>query len=551
MNKLLQTVLIVLVPGFLFAQGSLLLVGGGSEDYNGWSDAPYGWFVEQADSGKIINIDVDQASSWYPGYFGVLGADDASMNLRIGTRELANDSAIYHQLISAQGIFIEGGDQWDYVETWKGTLVEDAIHAVFESGGAIGGTSAGLALLGEVAFDAKYGTAYPDYAAYDPYYQRIHLEDDFLHIFPGVLTDTHFQERGRIGRLVPMLARRIVDHDEPEIIGIGVDAQSAFCVDADFVGTAYGGSVTLLYADNISHLDVTPGEPTVFTNIHFDQLLSGAVYDLQSKTLLETGPYMEPVTPVSQFVEYPEISLDGSDTATASYGTKVIENIYDNPDAWWQGNLEIGDGEDQVPHSIFMPKIWNLDPDVDDDYFPNRIVGGQFGAANFPGYSVVYLDDGSTITIAADGTMTVQNIAYVLDTKDVTYAGANGNMPGLINARLHFLRTGNTYNLQTGEPMVSVKKNDPSLPESRLQVENYPNPFNGLTTIEYSIPSSGFVQVTIFSISGKHVKTLYQGNQPAGTYSVSWNSESVSSGIYLIQVMNLYGKTIRKVSVIK
>jgi len=319
-------VLLLFLPVCISAQGSLLLVGGGSEDYQGWSDEPYGWFVAQADSGKIINIDVDEASDWYSGYFGVLGADESSHKLRIPDRSSANDSSVYTELISARGIFIEGGDQWDYVQTWKGTLVEDAINQIFQGGGAIGGTSAGLAILGGVAFDAKYGTAYPDYAAYNPYYNRLHFEDDFLELLPGVLTDTHFQERGRIGRLVPMLARRIVDFQEPDITGIGVDAQSAFCIDQNCVGTGYGNTVTILYKDADSEIELTENRPLSLTNIHFDQLLSGAEYDLQTHQLLNPGDYLSEVNITSEPRNYTATTLTGSDTAIAGFGEIQVDN---------------------------------------------------------------------------------------------------------------------------------------------------------------------------------------------------------------------------------
>ena len=86
--------LIALVPRLLFSQGSLLLVGGGSE-YSTWADAPYGWFVQAADSGKIINIDVDEVSSFYPDYFKSLGAATSAESFRIATRQAANDSNTY------------------------------------------------------------------------------------------------------------------------------------------------------------------------------------------------------------------------------------------------------------------------------------------------------------------------------------------------------------------------------------------------------------------------------------------------------------------------
>ena len=153
--------------GLCRAQGSLLLMGGG-DDRKAWASDPFRWFVQKADSGKIINIDVDEVAGSYAGTFINFGADSSSSSLRIGTRIQADDSSTFHTLISASGIFIEGGDQYDYVRTWKGTLVEEALYLIFQRGGVIGGTSAGLAVLGEVVFDAKYGGVDPAQAAYDP-----------------------------------------------------------------------------------------------------------------------------------------------------------------------------------------------------------------------------------------------------------------------------------------------------------------------------------------------------------------------------------------------
>ncbi len=157
----------------LSAQGSVMLVGGNAESYGGWSDDPYGWFVQQADSGKIVNIDVSEASDWYPAYFINLGADSSSHELQIPNIFSANSQNVYHDLVTANGIFIEGGDQWDYVQTWKGTLVDSAIHVVFNNGGVIGGTSAGLAILGEIVFDAENGSLTSDQAIANPYHPRI------------------------------------------------------------------------------------------------------------------------------------------------------------------------------------------------------------------------------------------------------------------------------------------------------------------------------------------------------------------------------------------
>ena len=78
------------------------------------------------------------------------------------------------------------------------------------------------------------------------------------------------------------------------------------------------------------------------------------------------------------------------------------------------------------------------------------------------------------------------------------------------------------------------------LPDQILLYQNYPNPFNSSTEIKYSLPNtkaSYKVQIKIYDVLGRLVKTLVDQNQTAGTYSVSWdgkdiNGNSVSSGIY-------------------
>ena len=132
----------------LFAQGYICAVGGGSENYNDWSDAPYGWIVEKSDSGKIIILGVSSSvTSWLPNYFMALGADTA-YNKVISSTSQANLQATYDELITAKAIFIRGGDQWDYINLWKGTKTDSAIQYVFNNGGVVAGTSAGAAVLG-------------------------------------------------------------------------------------------------------------------------------------------------------------------------------------------------------------------------------------------------------------------------------------------------------------------------------------------------------------------------------------------------------------------
>jgi hypothetical protein len=62
--------------------------------------------------------------------------------------------------------------------------------------------------------------------------------------------------------------------------------------------------------------------------------------------------------------------------------------------------------------------------------------------------------------------------------------------------------------------------------------QNYPNPFNPLTTIEYQIPSNGFVSLKIYNSLGQEVSTLVNENQSAGKYSITFSDEKLTSGLY-------------------
>ncbi|OQX94795.1 hypothetical protein B6I21_08790, partial [candidate division KSB1 bacterium 4572_119] len=77
------TLLFLACSQIAFAQGYILGVGGGQERYGDWSDDPYRWMVEKSGYGKIINIDVDPTSSWYPEYFKYLGASQESHSKQI------------------------------------------------------------------------------------------------------------------------------------------------------------------------------------------------------------------------------------------------------------------------------------------------------------------------------------------------------------------------------------------------------------------------------------------------------------------------------------
>jgi hypothetical protein len=79
-------------------------------------------------------------------------------------------------------------------------------------------------------------------------------------------------------------------------------------------------------------------------------------------------------------------------------------------------------------------------------------------------------------------------------------------------------------------------RNVSSAPEDFKLFQNYPNPFNPSTIIKYNIPKSGKVKLIMYDMLGKEITVLIDGKQNTGTYEIIFNSEDLTSGVYLYQL---------------
>lgn len=326
-------ILIIIFNFSVFAQGFVCAVGGGSENYNSWSDAPYSWIVQKADSGKIIILGTSSATTWLPNYFMSLGADTA-YNKTISSLANANLQATYDELITANAIFIRGGDQWNYIRYWKGTKTDSALNYIFQNGGVIAGTSAGLAVLGDVDFSARLGSTYPDESLLNPFNNYMQFEDNFLNLVPNVLFDSHFIERARHGRLIAMLYNRYFVTGR-SLIGIGVDDRTAFCVSPDGIGEVMGsGAVSIFTIDDETLLQpINAGDYTI-ERMKCDQLTSGWNYNINNREIAYIPSSAKEVDTQREW-EFPltDFWITGSDNISQNLQTNFsnfIANV--NPD---------------------------------------------------------------------------------------------------------------------------------------------------------------------------------------------------------------------------
>jgi hypothetical protein len=90
-----------------------------------------------------------------------------------------------------------------------------------------------------------------------------------------------------------------------------------------------------------------------------------------------------------------------------------------------------------------------------------------------------------------------------------------------------------------------------NIPESYQLKQNFPNPFNPTTTIPFFIPEQSDVKISIYDVTGRMIKTLYDRNTPAGDHSITWNAEDLASGNYFIVLSNANFMKVIKASLVK
>lgn len=81
--------------------------------------------------------------------------------------------------------------------------------------------------------------------------------------------------------------------------------------------------------------------------------------------------------------------------------------------------------------------------------------------------------------------------------------------------------------------------------------QNYPNPFNPTTTIQYILPQTGMVRLTLYNVLGEEIRTLVNEIKDAGTHTVNINADNLNSGIYIYRIESGSFVQSRKMTIIK
>lgn len=217
-------------------QGGFALMGGSTDQ-----DAVFEWMSQRGGDGDFLVLR-GSGSDGYQEYIDELTDSNSVETLLLKTREAASDPFVLERVARADAIFMAGGDQWNYVGKWKDTPLLQALNQAILDGVPMGGTSAGLAVLGEHVFSAEKDTITSSEALANPYDSAITLESDFLQAAPlkNLVTDTHFSERDRMGRLVTFMSRLQQDQKLETVGGLGVDEKTAVLVEPSGQSTVVG-----------------------------------------------------------------------------------------------------------------------------------------------------------------------------------------------------------------------------------------------------------------------------------------------------------------------
>jgi cyanophycinase len=262
--------------------GGLLLAGGGTDQ-----PEAFRWLFEHAGGGDIVILRASGADGYHP-FVMRLGGVNSIATYVVRHRDAASDPRLLGALGRAEAIFFAGGDQSKYIGFFKDTLVEAAVNDAARRGVPIGGTSAGLAILGEFSFAALRSSTTTDEATKEPYHPNVTLERDFLSLpfMSGIITDSHVIERGRLGRTVTFMARLKQDGwlGTRPARAIAIDRETAILVEADGSATVVGPKTAFFMqaADNPQVCSAT--EPLSYHPIEVYAVSRGATFHLSRWT---------------------------------------------------------------------------------------------------------------------------------------------------------------------------------------------------------------------------------------------------------------------------
>ncbi len=81
--------------------------------------------------------------------------------------------------------------------------------------------------------------------------------------------------------------------------------------------------------------------------------------------------------------------------------------------------------------------------------------------------------------------------------------------------------------------------------------QNYPNPFNPSTTIKYSVPADGFVNIAVYNVLGEKIADIVNNIQKSGNYELTFDARNLASGMYIYRMESGNFVSVKKMMILK
>jgi cyanophycinase len=260
--------------------GGAALMGGAVD-----VDPAFQWMCARSQGGDFLIVRASGADDYNAYVQGLCPQANSVATLVIPSLKAASHLDVAARIMQAEAIFIAGGDQSNYINYWTGTPTQAAIQARIDAGAPVGGISAGLNVLTQFVYSALASKGVTSSQALaDPYNRYMSFARDFLSVpyLDGVIGDTHFSARDRMGRDLAFLGRVYNAAWSNAPRGIAVDEETALVVDETGQGTVMGpGSV---------YFEAAPGAPETclekvpltYRNVAVYRIEAGGAFDLSA-----------------------------------------------------------------------------------------------------------------------------------------------------------------------------------------------------------------------------------------------------------------------------
>jgi cyanophycinase len=259
------------------------LLGGGQD-----LDSAFQWMCARSRHGDFLVLRASGTAAYNPYIAKLCPAENSVATLLIPSRAAARAPFVARAIGEAAAVFLSGGDQSQYINFWRDTPVQRALNAAIRRGVPIGGTSAGLAVLGEYAYSAQHDLPNgPNLnaatALANPFQRQVVIVRGFLDIpqLRGLITDTHFHARQRLGRLLVFMARILHDDAVRHIHGLGIDQHTAVLVDGAGRGTVAGTGSAYFFTAHGPPQTCVAGRPLTLRGVAVLRLSAGGHFDLR------------------------------------------------------------------------------------------------------------------------------------------------------------------------------------------------------------------------------------------------------------------------------